>query len=205
MRRGLDDRPVAGVHFDLGVARVDELRRHLFAVVQDLDPDDLPGARLVAVLQRHDRVLDGDEIPVAEVAGGAVIGLPEVVGRIQLDEARSPVAQQGQRQQPHLALQLALDVGDHPFADGGGAIAARPVGGVAHRRRGHDLRGTGLPELGAQFGTKRIELRIVVRANGGVVGAFVEHAEEEERRCGGDDGDDREEAPRNHENSKFGN
>ena len=53
-------------------------------------------------------MLDRDEVAVPEIAGRAVVGLPEVVGRVQLDETRAPVAQQVHRHQAHFALQLLL-------------------------------------------------------------------------------------------------
>ena len=71
---------------------------------------------LLFVAQRDDGVLDGDEVAVAEIAGGAVVRLPEVVVRIELDEARSPLAQQLHRQEAHLALQLLFDLRDHARA-----------------------------------------------------------------------------------------
>ena len=40
--------------------------------------------------------------------------------------------------------------------------------------------GTSLPQLAAQFGAERIELRVVSGAHRCIVGARVEHAEQEE-------------------------
>ena len=55
-----------------------------------------------------------------------------------------------------------------------------------------------LPQLRAEFGTKRIELRVIGGAHCCIVGACVEHAEQEERGRRGEDGNDREEPTRNH-------
>ena len=82
------------------------------------------GSGGVFLPQRDDAVLDGDEVAVAEISGGAVAARPVVVVRVQLDEALPALAQQRERQQAHLDLQLALDVGDE----------RRPAF-VVHRRR----------------------------------------------------------------------
>ena len=109
----VDDGPVAALHFGVGVADVDELRGNLLAAVDDLDRHDLAPARSIVVFGEHDDgVLHGDEVPVAQVSGGPVVGLAEVVVGVELDEARTPIAQQLNGEESHLALQLLFDFGD---------------------------------------------------------------------------------------------
>jgi len=76
------------VIFLVGIAGVDDPRRDFHPLVDDLDRRDLPRAPAIfVVLQRHDGVLDGDEVAAAEIAGGAVVGLAQGCLRIGLDEA----------------------------------------------------------------------------------------------------------------------
>ena len=75
-----DDGPVALVNLDVRVAGVDDLRRDLLALIHDLHRLNPPRARpVVFVAQRHHGVLDGDEVAVAQIPGGAVVRLALVV------------------------------------------------------------------------------------------------------------------------------
>ena len=189
--RRLDDRPVAAVDFDIRIAGVDHPRRNLLAAVHDLDAGDLPATPAsVVVFERDHRVLHGDEVALPEISRGAVPGLPEVVGRMQLDEARSPIAQQTHRYQTHLALKLLFDLGDHRCAR---ADARRGFGGLLLRRRRSDGAGrqNGVPplrrsELRAHFGAQFVDFVVIGRWFGRV-GAGVNDAQRERPHRGGDD------------------
>ena len=119
----------------------------------DLDRGD--PARLRHIAERHHAVLHGDEVAVAEIAGGAVVARAGRVVGIHLDEALAALAQHADRQQAHLGLQLALDVGD----DRGAALGV-------HRGRFRVGRTPGGPERGfgvlapehAELGAQRCDL-----------------------------------------------
>src|SRR6185503_15997325 len=106
----------------------------------DLDVlDTARPAALVRLVERHDAVLDGDEVAVAEISGGAVAGLPGAVDRVQLDEALAPIAQQAHRKEAHLALNLTLDLIDERallVAAGGDDVGSGLPGGAVRRRLG---------------------------------------------------------------------
>ena len=161
----LDNRPVAVVYFPVGVARVDHLRGNLLAAVDHLHRLN-PAAALPVVLvaQRDDRVLHRDEVTAAQVARGPVIGLAEVVVGIQFDETRTPVAQQVHRHQPHLGLQLLLDLGDHARAARaawlGVCRVALSVEPPARAGR-HERVARRLAELGTHFAANRVELLVI--------------------------------------------
>ena len=88
-------------------------------------------------------MLHGDEVAVAQVAGGAVVARAGRVVGIHLDEALAPLAQQADRQQPHLGLQLLLDVGDER---GAAVIVHRGRAPVSVRPLVPDDRGPLAPE-----------------------------------------------------------
>ena len=192
----LDDGPVAAVDFGFGVAGVDDFRRNLLAAIHDLHRRDLPRAlAVVFVLERHHGVLHGDEVSVTQVAGGAIVGLPEVVGRIELHEARAAIAQQVNREQPHLVLQLRLDLRDdaRPRGRCGQPVARSretPAGPGRHR----DVRLGRARELRA----KRVELCVVQRLRRSVGAAYVQGAERKEGDGGGEEGCGENDAPDNH-------
>ena len=82
--------------------------------------------------ERDDAVLDGDEVALAEIPGRAVAARPVIVVRVELDEAGAAIAQQVERQQPHLVLQLALDIGD--YGRSSGVVLREQRGAVGTRR-----------------------------------------------------------------------
>jgi len=133
----LEDRPVARIHFDLGVPGVDDARTDGLALVHQLDGGDLFGVGGAFLPEGDDAVLDGDEVAVAEVTGGAVAARTPIVVGVQLDETLAALADERQRQQTHLGLELALHVlregrtpvvvGPHRVGRNGNA--ARPGGG----------------------------------------------------------------------------
>ncbi len=114
-------------------------------------------------MRRDDGVLDGHEVAVAEISRGAVIRLAVAVGRIELDEARAAVAEQIDRQQPHLGLQLLLDFGDHPRPRGrrpfilGSRRLATGAGGE------HAVARDRLAELRAHLVADRLDFCVVRR------------------------------------------
>ena len=125
---------------------------------------------------------------MSQISCGAVVCFAQVVGRIELDEARAPVAQQVDRQQTHLALELLLDLRDHVRA--GGSVR-RGIAGIfrsrfcaarrASRQRQVSVRAAQLrPHLRAD----RVEARRVRLAVERVAVLRVPDAEhEEERGC----------------------
>ena len=82
------------------------------SVHPDLDRRDLVALAPILIVERDDRVLDGDEVAVAEIPGGAVARFARRVVGVQLDEAFLPIAQQADRHQSHFALELPLDLFD---------------------------------------------------------------------------------------------
>ena len=206
----LDDRPVAAVHFDVGVAGVDHLRRNLFPAVRDLHRHDPPRRLTVVVtLEPDDAVLDRDEIALTEISRRPVIRLSEVVRGIELDEARAAVPQQRHREQPHLALKFLLDLRDHLRARRGAWGKIRPIVlrvGASRRSRGQQQIPVRASELAADLGADRVESRRV----GFTIERFgilrVPGAEHEEQCSGDEECDEQKEASRDrdHVYPKFG-
>src|SRR6188768_509276 len=187
------DGPVAGIHFRFRLTSVDDAGRHRAALVHELHGRDL--AALGSVAERDDAVLHRNEVTVPEVPGRAVVaGARGVVG-IHLDETLPPLAQEADRQEAHLGLQLVLDIGH----ERGAAV-------IVHGRRDRldAAAGAGnagpLPPERADFGTELGYLVVVV---GGGVARCEQTAEAEE-----EDGGKREQQGRNqtsgHWHSKFG-
>src|SRR4029450_12741385 len=137
---------------DLRVAGVDDLRGYLPSVERELDRRDPARAGIVA--ERDDGVLHRDEVPVAEIAGGAVVARAGDVVRVELDETLTALAEQADGHQPHFAAQLLLDVGDER---GAAAIVHAGDG-----RLGRSAGGAGLGALALERPDLRPERREVV-------------------------------------------
>ncbi len=102
------------MHFDVGVAAVDDGCSEFFAVVHNLyGLDPTIASRAV---ERTNTVLHRDEISAAEITGGAVSQAAGLIVRVNRHEARAPLAKHADRHQPHLALELALDLLDQAVA-----------------------------------------------------------------------------------------
>ena len=103
-------------------------------------------------------MLHGDEVALPQVAGRPVVARSGGIVRIHLDEALPALAQQADRHQPHLGLQLLLDVGD----EGGPVVIVEGdrslIGGPSARAQ--DLRVVPLTER-ADFGPQRGNLVIL--------------------------------------------
>src|SRR5262249_33898033 len=104
------NRPIAWIYFNARVSGVDDTRGNRATAVHDLHGRDPP--RVGRLAERDDTMLDGDEVAVAQIAGGAIVAGTTRVVRIHLDEALAPLAQQADWHQPHLGFQLLLDVGN---------------------------------------------------------------------------------------------
>ena len=123
----LEQRPVASVDLEGGVAGIHDLGGHVLVLVAERDRRHVALDPVALVVEHDHAVLDGDEIPVPQVPGGPVAFLAEAVDRVQLDEAGAPLAQQPHRHEAHLALELSLDLCDHR-AFWGAPIAAMNSG-----------------------------------------------------------------------------
>ena len=170
------------MHFDAGIAGVDQAGGKLLAAIHDLDGANLPRVRPVGIVaQGDDSVLHRDEVAMAEISSGAVVGLAEVVGRVKLDEARTAVAQQMDRKQSHLALQLLLDLRHHPVARALGrhdvGLVLRPRGLSAGPGRNDGIGAAAPTQLSADLGADRVDLRVVGAFDDGVAVAGVNDPE----------------------------
>src|SRR4051812_17643015 len=95
---------------------------NLLALVDDFDRRNRAIALPAIFRQRHDRVLDGDEVPIAEISRGAITALSAVVVTVKFHEAGLAFTNEPDRQQTHLVAELLLDVSDQlfPLGSGGG-------------------------------------------------------------------------------------
>src|SRR6185503_18899714 len=92
-----NDRPVAWIHFGLGLPGIDHTRINRAPLVADLDRFDASRIRLSFLAECDDRMLDGDEVTLAEIAGGPVVARAAIVVGVQLDETVAPLAEQVER------------------------------------------------------------------------------------------------------------
>jgi hypothetical protein len=191
----LHDGPVAAIDLDGRIPRIHHFRREGSPFVRELDRHDAPRVRDRFLPERDDAVLDGNEVAVAQVPGRAVAARSLVVVGVELDEAFAALAQQRERQQPHLGLELLLHVGDDRRA----ILVHRhhPVGGAPGGAGGL------VQIVPAQELDFRAELGQAVRAVGVLAGTEVVAQAEE------DDGEDDRQNSGNcatggHDNSKFG-
>jgi hypothetical protein len=139
-------------------------------------------------------VLHGNEVAVAEVSSGAVAARSAVVVGIELDEARSALAQQVEGEEPHLVLKLALHIGDER---GAARMLERGDTGCSAARRAFRLGLTSLEQC--NFCTKRGELLVVVVVASAKV---VAETKEQQREEGGEKNWNG--AASGHGDSKFG-
>jgi len=170
--RHLHDGPVARVDFHVRIARIDQPRPHTLAADDKFDPIDRPRLLSSGIgTQRHNSVLDGDEIAIAQIAGRAVVAVPEVVLRVELDEALAARAQQADGHQPHLVLELRLQLIDQP------APLCRIVVGSARRP------GDTAPVTceARHLGTQRFDARVLLLRT-----TQVDEAAERKRQRGND-------------------
>ena len=134
----LEDRPVAWVDLDARIAGINHTRADRTPVDHQRDGVDDTRIGGTFLAQGNHGMLDGDEVAVAKVAGGAVAAGAPLVVCVELDKTVPAIANQRQRQQAHFGLELTLDIGDDRSA-----LLVIEHGGLNNNRRRRNAGGGG--------------------------------------------------------------